>query len=299
MSNMKIALVGNIALDVTTFIGDNVLDESLENCNVDDISTCIGGCIINHGKAMIANGINPQIISLFSDDLIGDLLKKEMNSHGLSSKCIFPLLKENNRTVLIVKNDGNKFMFSKRAMLPKQDIIEDRIIPELIKYDFIHFSLNNWTKEIVKKIHNHNPNISLSTDLHLDIDMIDAKIISHMKIVFFSGANDNNPIQTIYRILSMGAEIVICTNGKDGCLVGEKNLGIEKFEAINQSKPIIDTVGAGDIFAATFLSEFYNGIKIEDAILKATIQAGDSCTKLGLDKLMNKKELDSEMDKYL
>lgn len=293
--NNQIALVGDIALDTNVFLsGTNNENSNIENYPTKQILMNVGGCVVNHSKSMIANGVQPEIISLFSNDYIGKMMLQELENYKISTRCLFPILNINNKTVLLVSPNGNKKIFSEKSPLPPQNLIEKNLLSLISSFNYIHFSLNSWNKPLIKKILQSNPNAQLSVDLQLNINNLDKEIISRIKIVFFSGAEIKNHKQVIENILSMGAEIVICTIGENGCLIGQKNKDIKQYRSMKQNKPIIDTVGAGDVFAATFLCEYYRNQPIGKAVIKATIQAGKSCVSYGLDNLYTTSELEQE-----
>lgn len=294
MGNIKIALVGDIALDTTVLFNDIELNDLAESYPAKSIKSSVGGCIVNHSKSMLAYNIQSEIVSLFANDITGKNLLQQLKKYKISTKYIFPLLNENNKTIILLSSIGNKKIFSNKANLPSQDIIYKSLLPTLYNFEYIHFSINNWNRPLIKKVLQNNPNVMMSTDLHLNTKTLDKDIISNMEVVFFSGANISNPQKIIEEILSMGAEIAICTMGEKGCIVGQKNNTIKRYNAMKQNRPIVDTVGAGDVFASTFLCEYYQKQPIVKAIIKATIQAGKSCTSYGLNNLYNSNELEKE-----
>lgn len=301
MISNEIALIGNISLDVTIYtdLSNINFNIGLEDYPAKKIAACVGGCVVNIGKAIATIGGKPQIFSLFAKDLIGELLINQLKDINIGTKHLIPVLQENNKTVLFVKSDGNKEMFYQRTQIPNQKMIETLAISRLKEYSYIHVSLNNWTKPIVKKLQKDYSSISFSTDLHLNLDELqNDDIISSMRIVFFSGAGRDNQYEIINRILDMGPEIVICAMGDKGCLVGKKGEGIKSYNSIIQHDTIVDTIGAGDVLAATFLSEYYKHFNFKESLLKAQIQAGNSCIKIGLDHLFTGDELEQLYQKY-
>lgn len=296
---MKIALLGNIALDITVYNGveSSAFISQKEYAFADKITTCVGGCSVNLSKAILSNGVQPILNSLVAGDETGTMLLKQLKNQKMTTEFIYPLLGENNKTVLYVLKDGNKTMFLHSASIPPMEELEVLFLDRLAGYDYLHIALNKWNRSLIKKIKLKNPNSSLSTDLHLDVETINADVIPYMSVVFFSGVGNDNPEANMKRFMTSGPDLVICTLGEDGCLIGESERNsIRQFPAVKQDKAIIDTIGAGDVFAATFLSEFYQHKNIDKAAIKATIQAGNSCTYAGLDNLYTHEELNNKYE---
>lgn len=290
MDTLQIALLGNVALDVTTYLGDQVPDPRLESCNAEQITACAGSCAVNHCKALLALGTEPRVFSMYAPDFLGELLLGDLRNRGIGTEDILPMLRENNRTVLLVKGDGNKFIFSKRGEILAPEVVARTFLPRLARYPYVHVALNDWNREILLELHRRCPGISLSTDLHLNGKTTDGELLGAIKIVFCSGAGDPAPQDTVERLLSFGPEIAICTLGPEGCLVGQKGCGVREYPAVHYGASV-DTVGAGDVFAATFLSAYYRGMPVEDAVAMASIQAGYRVTQMGLERLLDGKAL--------
>ena len=294
---MQIALLGNVALDITVYTDCESLESSQKEFSmVDNITTRVGGCSFNLGKAMLKNGVQPILHSLVAKDETGTMLINQLQNQQIETDTIIPILNNNNKTVLFVKNDGNKEMFLYSAPTPPVKALEVLFVEPLISYKYLHIVLNKWNTSLIKIIKENNPGIALSTDLHLNIETIDRDVVPYMTIVFFSGAGSSNHEAVIKNLMSAGPELVICTLGERGCMIGEsKSHTITHFEAVKQKSPMIDTVGAGDVFAATFLTEYYGHKNIGIAAIKASIQAGKSCTQMGLDHIYDQNDLEKEM----
>lgn len=88
----------------------------------------------------------------------------------------------------------------------------------------------------------------------------------------------NNCKELAKSLNKKGPEIAIITDGKNGAWAYDG----DKFCHSKQSKiSITETTGAGDAFAATFLSAIIKGKKIEDAVRLAQINAESVITHVG------------------
>lgn len=63
-------------------------------------------------------------------------------------------------------------------------------------------------------------------------------------------------------------QIVVITNGKDGCWVKDRNRDIEYFTH-EKVEGVVDTTGAGDFFIAGFLDGLFKGLSIAHCVQRA------------------------------
>ena len=89
--------------------------------------------------------------------------------------------------------------------------------------------------------------------------------------------------------LSSLCELVIVTLGSNGSLIVNKN-AIEVIQSTNKGK-VIDTTGAGDIYAGGFIHGLINNYSLKKCGEIGSICAGQIITQLGSRSDMDLKEL--------
>ena len=89
--------------------------------------------------------------------------------------------------------------------------------------------------------------------------------------------------------LSSLCELVVVTLGSDGSLIINKN-NVEIIESLTKGK-IIDTTGAGDIYAGAFIHGLINNFSLKKCGEIASICAGQIITQLGSRSDIELKEL--------
>lgn len=106
------------------------------------------------------------------------------------------------------------------------------------------------------------------------------RILPHVDIAFFSLADvsTGDMDALIRRASALGPKLLVMTRGKDGAWVYDgqtlHHQGVIPVEAI-------DTLGAGDAFAARFLVEHLDGSNIPTAMERAAQSAAENCTWYG------------------
>ena len=99
----------------------------------------------------------------------------------------------------------------------------------------------------------------------------------------------NDKLASCQEDLSSLCELVIVTLGSNGSLIVNKN-NVEKIESITKGK-IIDTTGAGDIYAGGFIHGLINNCSLKKCGEIASICAGQIITQLGSRSDIDLKEL--------
>jgi len=99
----------------------------------------------------------------------------------------------------------------------------------------------------------------------------------------------NDKLASCQEYLSSLCELVIVTLGRNGSLIVNKN-NVEIIESITKGK-IIDTTGAGDIYAGGFIHGLVNNYSIKKCGEIASICAGQIITQLGSRSDIDLKEL--------
>ena len=99
----------------------------------------------------------------------------------------------------------------------------------------------------------------------------------------------NDKLASCHEDLSSLCELVIVTLGRNGSLIVNKN-NVETIESITKGK-IIDTTGAGDIYAGGFIHGLINNCSLKKCGEIASICAGHIITQLGSRSDIDLKEL--------
>lgn len=98
----------------------------------------------------------------------------------------------------------------------------------------------------------------------------EAKIISE----------ESDPEVSVNAFLESGAKRVIVKLGAQGCLLTETRRGVVKVEGAKPDS-VVDTTGAGDVFAAAFISRLLEGEDVLSSAKFANSAAAIACTAQG------------------
>lgn len=90
--------------------------------------------------------------------------------------------------------------------------------------------------------------------------------------------SDKEKFEVMRYVQSKGPEIVIFTFGADGCMgiYGDNTFSLPAMDV-----PVVDTMGAGDVFHGAFDAAYLNGLDIVSAAKYATGVSSIKCTQMG------------------
>ena len=312
--NQKVDLIGlgNAIVDIVVNIEDEFLeinnldkgsmnlintDESkrlLENCKV--IKQISGGSSANTVVCLAELGNDVQFIGRVKNDQFGDFFSSDIKK----SKTIFntPPTNEGASTahsIILITPDAQRtmctYLGASIEFEPKD--IDFSVLKES-KYLYLEGYL--WDSELAKnaflkaaqiaKQSNTKIILSLSDSFCVDrhrksfLELID----EYVDIVFCNESEvlslfKKDKLSNCQGDLSSLCELVVVTLGSNGSLIINKN-DIEVIKSIKKGK-VIDTTGAGDIYAGGFIHGLINNYSLKKCGEIGSICAGHIITQLG------------------
>ena len=317
--------LGNAIVDIIVNIEDEFLeinnldkgsmnlinsDESqrlLENCKV--IKQISGGSSANTVVCLAELGNHVQFIGRVKNDQFGDFFSSDIKK----SKTIFntPPTNEGASTahsIILITPDAQRTMctyLGASIEFEPRDI--DFSVLKESKYLYLEGYL--WDSELAKnaflkaaqiaKQSNTKIILSLSDSFCVDrhresfLELID----NYVDIVFCNESEvlslfKKDKLVYCQEELSSLCELLVITLGRNGSLVIKKN-EIEKIQPMTRGE-IIDTTGAGDIYAGGFIHGLINNYSLKKCGEMGSICAGQIITQLGSRSNVDLKKLISE-----
>lgn len=88
-------------------------------------------------------------------------------------------------------------------------------------------------------------------------------------------------------ILNLGPKVIACTMGEEGSHIFTQN---EDFHIDAPRVTVVDTTGAGDVYAAGFVDSYLKGKSLRESAINASVLASRSVTGFGREKYPDKLE---------
>lgn len=224
------------------------------------VSSNVSGNGINLSLALHTLGSSVLPLGLIGQDDQGQLIKAQLEKNGLSPQFIEPSLKQTPQTVVLFDPNGRRQIHNDLKDIQESAYPSDRMDQALEACSLAVIGTLNFARPLLKKAKAAGKTIV--TDVHV-IERIDedynSEFMQYADILFFSHERVLGDLETFVRRVAetYGNQIIVVGKGKEGALLYcRADQKITHFPAI-ETRPVVNTVGAGDALLAAFV-HFYS-----------------------------------------
>jgi ribokinase len=290
MADLKILCIGDIMLDVTVLLNRPIV-EGLETRA--KISTQGGGAAANVASWLSYNQTKAYLVTRVGDDSAGKTVLAELDAYGVEhSNNVIP----NTNTgvvVVIVGADGERTMFPDSGANSGLGLND---LPDLSQFSAVYLSayslINPQSRAGVLEIISRVAQAKLP--LILDpatvgvlmevgvkaasewLSLIDTIILNEEESHFLTGKT--NPIEAASELLKSVSTVVI-KRGSNGALGQTRGGQLVQVQA--KKTTVVNTTGAGDAFAAGFISIWAKNGALLEALESGTNLAAKCVALVG------------------
>ena len=257
---------------------------------------CSGGSAANTAVGIAALGGKPAFIGKVADDKLGEVFRKDITKSGVYFTT--PNLeneKPTARCMVIVSPDAQRTMntyLGACSKLSRKDIDEDLIRDAKIVYMEGYLWDRPEAKDAlayaVGLAHKYNRKVSLSlsdpfcVNRHRDSFM---RLIKDGVDILFCNEDeikalfDTTDPEEAFALSESLCEIAVVTRGAKGAIAV---CGKERHEiSATPIKKVVDTTGAGDLFAAGFLTGVARGKSVQECLQMGALAAAEIISHYG------------------
>jgi fructoselysine 6-kinase len=143
------------------------------------------------------------------------------------------------------------------------------------KHDVVHTSVYSHIEKHLRQLRASAKHLSIDLSENLDKKHMQT-YLPFVDMVFVSATSlSSREIAKLIRwITAQGPQIVVATRGRHGTIASD---GHATHSQKLVPRTVVDTLGAGDAFAARFLVEYFSGTCIKTAIQRAAVSAARKC----------------------
>ena len=281
-----IACVGDIAVDYISTIAD--FPQKNSNADVIEFSRSFGGSAANTAIMCARLGSKTTMQACIGADFPDEYMErlKKLNLHNDLYRS-----EHNTTSAFLFSNGEEQLTFFYRGAAEDVKIIEPN--ERILESKIIHIS-RDFTDIAKKIIQKSNAKISFNPGYGLDeIEESELGHILEYTDILFINQHEEKYLTELFGtvdICELGPDIVVSTLGSQGCKV------ISNSEVITVGvvpADLVDPTGAGDSFAAGFLTGFVKNYPIEkcaqigSAVASVTIRSRSTHPGISFDDVMN------------
>jgi len=274
-----ILCIGDVMLDVVTKIAVLPGQINYGSDTPATISTHGGGAAANVASWLTRTDAQSTIVGHVGDDAAGSALVSEFDALGVRHHNLMIDQGHSGVVVVLVDPTGERTMFPDNGANSGLHIGD---LPSLDGYDAVYISgyspldplSRNGIKEMIEKIRTAQipiyfdpASVGGMKEVAIDevkswLPLMDVLLLNEEEAIYLSGASD---IEVALDILLEQCQSVVIKRGSHGAI--GKSRGSQSVSAPALPTTVVDTTGAGDAFAAGFISHFSMNKDLTRALL--------------------------------
>ncbi len=290
----EVVVVGNAGMDLNVYLHTGRLDLEREahfTRNVENVGQAGGYA----SRSYAALGRKTAYFGAFGRDSAGQLVKDVLQAAGVDLSAVFEDPEGTARSVNLVYPDGRRNCFYDGRSHVTLEAPLDKFDEIVQGARLAHFNLANWSRKLLAPAAQHG--LLIATDLQDLASLEDPyrrDFIEGSKILFCSSVNLPDVYAAAMALRGESGRLVIIGMGERGCAMAGPE-GFEHFASHSGSGPVVDTNGAGDALAATFLTyHVLEGRPRQEALALALRAARFACEQRAPKALISKVQLESQ-----
>lgn len=243
------------------------------------VRTAASGVALNLACALAALGDAPRVLSLVAQDAPSLLVRQALADAGIPTDALLPLLPDTPQSLVLHAPDGRRRIYCdlKDAQdIPLSPAAADAAFAAPSLPDLAILCNINFSRPLLRRA--RAAGIPIATDLHVFSDPDDAYNSDFLRaadILFLS--HEGLPCAPSDFIPALAARspahIIVITQGADGATLWQRDTGLCQHLPAVRTRPVVNTVGAGDATLAAFVHHWLHGEPPETALRKAMLFA--------------------------
>ena len=253
-----------------------------DEVEIKSLQLSVGGSASNFAVGLSRLNVNSGILARIGNDYFGEIAIKEFKKEGVNTDRLIKTNLKTGKVFIAIEPHGERSMYTfiganKKFKLEKEDI-------EYIKSSKI-LHITQMYKDVVEKASkkantlSFNPGPILSSfginKLEKIIEKTDILFLNKKEMEILTGADIDKGSSIL---LDIGAEMVIVTCREQGASLYTKK---EIIYSPSKNVEVVDTTGAGDSFAAGFISAFLKNKNLKESLDYANLVASYCVGKCG------------------
>lgn len=273
---MHFTVAGLINIETTLKVSRFPVDYVPSRFPFFGINTTVSGVGYNIAKALTTLGNTVDFLSLIGQDDAGVLVKEALRRDNIAPAHVHAQLENTPQSVILYDPTGQRAIHTDLKDIQKQVYPVESFEQSLSKTALAVLCNINFARPMLSRA--QAAGVPIATDVHAISDLHDSYNQDYMAaatILFQSHENlPCTPEDWIYKLWGRyGTPVAVVGLGGDGALLAVRDDGfIERIPAV-YTRPVVNTIGAGDALFSAFLHTYAVSRDPYAAIRKAVVFA--------------------------
>jgi ribokinase len=288
----EILVLGDVNVDIIARVKS--FPEPGEECLAPCLEMHCGGVGANYALALRQWSISPRLVAcLGQDDFAAFLLRtlahyrvdvsKVQRTSAAATGLLYINVTPNGQRTFFGSRGANRFL---KNMPSAGRMLNRATALSMMGYSFLDPGPEAAAKQLLKAVHAHGGWVSLDIGMAPSeqipskilqiVKQVDLLFVSRDEATVLTGTRD--PQKSFRQLEKAGARNVIMKLGKRGCLIRQEG---DLCQVPSFAVRTVDTTGAGDAFAASFLQANLRGWPCAEAALAANAAGAAAVATVG------------------
>ena len=292
----RILVSGLVNLETSVKVEGFPLEYASQRISLYGIHSGPAGIGYNLAKALTTLGDTAHLVSMVGSDLLGTLLRQVLAADSMTDQFVTSQLKDTNQGVVLYDPSGRRSLFADPKDVPDQRYPEDLFERAIEGCSLATFGLVPFAQPLISLARRAGVPIAcdMQTATRLDIPQL-RNLLEAASILFASDDGLGLPPEDwAQRVLAdFDPKVVVIGLGAEGALLAVKETGqMQRYPAV-YTRPVVNTLGAGDALFSAFIHFYAAGLQPGEALGRAMVFASYKIGESGASRgFLKEKELE-------
>ncbi len=250
---------------------DNVVD-----CYLDEGQVFAGGNALNVAVFARRAGARAAYAGTVGTDAAGALIRNALALEGVSTE--FLQVRPGSTAYCVIGRNNGDRVFREVGLGVSRAEFDGGFVSPASEFDAVHLSVSSGLEDLAADLASVS-RLSFDFSTSRDAVLLSA-VVGHCYLASFSGGDltGTEGLDLARSAIGMGATWALVTRGADGAVLVSKE---HTHEAPAANTTLVDTLGAGDTYIATVLTELLQTRNPDEALTAASEASALTCSRLG------------------
>lgn len=250
---------------------DNVVD-----CYLDEGQVFAGGNALNVAVFARRAGARAAYAGTIGTDAAGALIRNALALEGVSAD--FLQVRAGSTAYCVIGRNNGDRVFREVGLGVSRAEFDGGFITPATGFDAVHLSVSSALEDLTPDLASVS-RLSFDFSTNRDTALLSA-VAPHCYLASFSGGDltAGEGLDLARHAIALGATWALLTRGAEGAVLVSRE---HTYKAPAANTTLVDTLGAGDTYIATVLTELLKANNPPEALTKASEASALTCSRLG------------------